>query len=98
MKERKKVPWYGYGFGLLFSTGLILYLWKENPTAKSTIFIISLAMVLVYLILFSVAKLKKMLDFGIFLIFLSMKKSFFGTIFTLLSSVFYVNVKMFSKS
>ena len=81
VKERKKVPWYGYGFGLLFSTGLILYLWKENPTAKSTIFIISLAMVLVYLILFSVAKLKKMKNmvFSILLtILLSLEVAGFG--------------------
>ncbi|MBQ4521432.1 MAG: YfhO family protein [Lachnospiraceae bacterium] len=80
-KERKSVPWYGYGFGFLFSVGFIVYLWKENPTAKSAIFIISLVIVFIYVILFCIAKWRKIKNTGftiVFTILLSVEVTVFG--------------------
>ncbi|MBQ3513485.1 MAG: YfhO family protein [Lachnospiraceae bacterium] len=83
VKERKRVPWYGYGLGFLFAVGFVIYLWKENPTAKNVIFIISLIILLVYAILFVVAKSKKIKNpvFNIvFTILLSLEVAVLGTI------------------
>ena len=75
IKERKKVPWYGYGFGTLLSIGFILYLWKENTKADTKIFILSLMIVSIYAVFLFITMRKKV------------KNPIFSIIFTILLSI-----------
>lgn len=75
VKDRKKISWYGYAVGFLVSVGAVVYLWKENPTAKTAIFLISLGIIFIYAILFAIAKGKKV------------KNVIFNIVFTILLSV-----------
>lgn len=75
LRDRKKVPWYGYALGLFLSIGFILFLWKENTGKDIWIFILSLCVVVIYGIVLFLAKGKKI------------KAPVFSLIFTVLLSV-----------
>lgn len=60
LRDRKTVSWYGFGFGLLFSLGFVLYLWKENPETDVAVFSTGFLLIALYALLFAAEKWKKL--------------------------------------